>query len=440
MRLCPIRALTYRQPWRWLVLPVLLLIVAIPARADCSFDAGSRTGIYMINVPTEIENDPGIAVGEVLYTSAPTPIDQRVNFSCSGTGNNWGLVNRAGATPPLGTPMFPIGSTGVSYRVTQKGQPIGPYGGFSLDGSRNWYEEDAVTIELVKTGTIKDGTSVSGTLADFLAGGGASGPGAGQIIDATIQLANRLTFVAPACTVLLDPITVVLPGVATGDLRGPQGSTAGDTPFSIQLQCSKTTNLQISLDADNPVSAIDGVLSAIKGSTTQNVGIQVLHDGQPVALRTSIEVTAAAGSFDIPFSARYYHTKGKVGSGSIYATATYTLSYPYRPQRSIVGLHHHPCSRARRSATEVVGQQGIALDHRGGEFEHVAGVAATGRAGARATNVAPALHRRSRRLDLDRAGRLDHGTGKLDAAATSVRHAGSAHQSDTGQPNHHGSA
>lgn len=320
-----------RRRWvRWWPLYFVPLVMATPARAGCSLDSGSSPGMYMVGVPTEIENDPGIAFGEVLYT-ATTPINRRVDFSCSGTGNNWGLVNRAGPTPALGNTLFPIGSTGVSYRVMQKAQPIGPYGGFSLDGSGSWYESDAVTVELVKTGPIMDGASISGKLADFLAGsgtGGAAGPGSGQIIDATIQLAERLTFVAPACIVLLDPITVVLPGVATGDLRGPRGTTAGETPFAIKLQCSKAINLQISLDANNPVSITNGVLSAISGSTTQGVGIQVLHAGQPVALDTSIAVTAAAGAFDIPFSARYYHTTGKVRSGSIYATATYTLSYP----------------------------------------------------------------------------------------------------------------
>lgn len=324
--LCPTPAPASQLPWCRLAFAALLMLIAgTDARAGCSFDTGNSTGTYAITVPTEIENDPGIAIGEVLYTSAPTLISRQVNFSCSGTGNNWGLVNRAGATPALGNTLFPIGSSGVSYRVTQKAQPIGPYGGYSLDGSPSWYENDAVTLELVKTGTIRDGTSLSGTLADFLAGGGTGG---GQIVDATVQLANRLTFVAPACTVLLDPITVVLPGVATGDLKGQPGNTAGETPFAIKLQCSRAIDLQISLDANNPESATDGVLSAIKGSTTQGVGIQVLHGGAPVALRTPIDVTAAAGSFDIPFSARYYHTKGKVSSGSIYATATYTLSYP----------------------------------------------------------------------------------------------------------------
>lgn len=313
------------QPWRRLALAALLLIAAVDAQAGCSLDPGNSTGTYAINVPTEIENDPAIAIGEVLYTTSPTPISQRVNFSCSGTGNTWGLINRAGPTPAPGNTLFPIGSTGVSYRVTQKAQPIGPYGDFSLDGSPSWYEDDAVTIELVKTGAIKDGTALNGALADFLAGGGTGGS---RIVDATIQLANRLTFVAPACAVLVDPITVVLPGVSTGDLRGPRGVTAGETPFAIKLRCSRIIDLQVSLDASSPFSIDQGVLSAITGSTTTGVGIQVLHDGMPVTLRQPIGVTAAAGSVDIPFTARYYHTQGKVGSGAIYATATYTITYP----------------------------------------------------------------------------------------------------------------
>lgn len=320
-----------RLPNRWFLLLACALLAAAPlAHADCSFSHGDTTGTYSVSVPATIVNDPGIPVGATLYTSSLTGISQPVRFKCNGTQNYWGLINRAGATPAAGQYLFPIGSTGISFRITQTSGSypgsVGPWPFQSLDGSPNWTEADPVTVELVKTGTIADGTVVSGALADFQAGSAG-----GSIIDASIVLARSLTFVAPACSVP-SSLTVTLSTVTTTALAGGTGVTTGDKAFAIPLACSANARLAITLDSTSPVSRPSGVLS--NSGTATGVGIQIVWNGppgtsgDPVALGTAVTFDAASGASQIPLVARYYRTTGTLASGSVTATATYTLTYP----------------------------------------------------------------------------------------------------------------
>lgn len=319
------------RPKRWLALSALLLLSATSAaHADCWFNGASSTGTYSVRVPATLVNDPNIAIGATLYTSSSTPINQTVNFTCYGSGNSWGLVNRAGSTPSPGQYLFPIGTTGVSFRITQTSGNypglVGPWPFQSLDGSRHWSESDPVTVELVKTGAISDGTVVAGALADFQAGTASY-----YIDDASIVLANSLTFVAPACNVPSN-LTVLLPTITTGALAGGTGTTSGDKAFAIPLTCSSSVKLAITLDSGNPVDRASGVLAS-NGSAT-GVGVQITWNGapgtsgNPVALGSPVTFNATSGSSQIPFVARYYRTTGSLAPGSVAATATYTLTYP----------------------------------------------------------------------------------------------------------------
>lgn len=317
-------------PNRWLALVALVLLGATSvARADCWFIGGSSTGTYSVSVPATIVNDPGIPIGASLYTSSLTGINQTVRFRCNRNGNYWGLINRAGATPAGGQYLFPIGSTGISFRITQtSGSYPGLIGAWPFQslGSNDWTEADPVTVELVKTGNITDGTVVAGALADFRAGSSTD-----YVVDASIVLARSLTFVAPACSVPAS-LTVPLPTITTGALAGGTGTTTGDKVFSIPLICSSNARLAITLDSTNPVNRPNGILSN-SGSAT-GVGIQIIWNGapgssgNPVALGTAVTFNAANGPSQIPLVARYYRTTGPLASGSVTATATYTLTYP----------------------------------------------------------------------------------------------------------------
>jgi len=307
------------------VLVAVALLALAPGRAHaagCSFTGPSTMGTYSVSVPTTIVNDPGIAVGSVLYTSAPTGINNPVSFSCNGNGNGWGLVNNAGATPPTGVNLFSTGVAGVGYRVLQTGSYIYPYPYFDL-GNKSWYEADPVTIELVKTGPIADGSSLQGSLANFKAGTNNN-----YIIDAVINLANRLTFTAPACQVSTTNVTVTLPTVTNQAFTGA-GSVAGTTPFQIGLTCSSGAVVRITLDTATPVAGKPGVIAPSSGSAG-GVGVQVLDSSGVTPVQFGIAQTIGAtpnGALPVNYFARYYQTGSAVSAGLLGATATFTISY-----------------------------------------------------------------------------------------------------------------
>ena len=292
------------------------------ARANCSLDRGNSPGTYSVSVPETIINDPNISIGSVLYTSLPTGINHQVNFSCNGSGNRWGLDNNVGNTPATNVNTFPIGASGVSYRVLQSGSYIYPYPYFSLDSGNSWYENDAVTIELVKTGPIADGTTIQGSLADFKAG-----KTGGSIVDAVINLAGAVTFTAPACQVTTSNIIVTLPTVTSQAFSGVN-SVTGTTPFQIKLTCSSGATLRMTLDTATPVAGKTGVIAPSGGAS--GVGVQLLDSSgvTPVQFGTVKTIGATpTGQLSINYFARYYQTGSTVGAGLLSATATFTLSY-----------------------------------------------------------------------------------------------------------------
>lgn len=303
----------------------LMLGMSGQARANCSFSNGSSTGTYLVTLPATITVNPNAVVGDTLYTSAPIGISPTIYFTCSGSGNAWGLKNIAAGTPAQNVNLFDSGVTGVGYRISQKGSYIYPYPYFSLDGSNSWQESDAVTIELVKTGPISNGSLLqTGQLAKFLAGSSA-----GQITDAIIQIVNTTTFVAPACTVTTKSIIVTLPTVSSANFTGV-GSVAGTTPFTIGLTCSSGTTLRIQLDTSAPVAGRPGVIApSAGGGMAKRVGVQLLDGtGTPVDFGSAQTVGATPnGNLSVNYFARYFQTGTPVGAGVIQASATFTLSY-----------------------------------------------------------------------------------------------------------------
>jgi type 1 fimbria pilin len=301
---------------------VLMLGMSGQAHANCSFSNGSSTGTYLVTLPATITVNPNAVVGDTIYTTAPVGISPTINFTCSGSGNAWGLENIVAGTPAQNVNLFDSGVAGVGYRVSQKGSYIYPYSYFSLDGSKSWQESDAVTIELVKTGPIGNGSLLqTGQLARFLAGKGT------PITDAIIQIVNSTTFVAPACTVTTKSITVPLPTVSSAAFSGV-GSVAGTTPFAIGLACSSGTTLRIQLDSPAAVAGKPGVIAPSSGGAS-GIGVQLL-DGTatPVSFGTAKTVGATPnGNLSVNYFARYYQTAAPAGAGAVQASATFTLSY-----------------------------------------------------------------------------------------------------------------
>lgn len=146
---------------------------------------------------------------------------------------------------------------------------------------------------------------------------------------------GQTTFTPHTCTVLSSHVNVVLPDVASSDLK-VVSSTKGDTPFTIDLECTAGSNVYVTLTDKNDLSNRTGVLSLDPSSTASGVGIEISMREQkirfgPDSAVAKTENQVFVGASDpslgsIPFTARYI-SKGNIKAGTVRATAMFTMSY-----------------------------------------------------------------------------------------------------------------
>ena len=186
---------------------------------------------------------------------------------------------------------------------------------------------ETFTAQLIVTGPVTSGTLSAINLMQFNWYIYGIGPSQGYFASLIL---NSTTVSSPACTIRVDPTVVTLPSVFSSNFGG-LGSTAGQTPFNVQLNCSASSPLSITLSPSSPAYAgASGVLTnTTGGGYAQNVGVQILDkSGNPVSFGTAISVGPTSnGAFNIPLQARYYQTGTPVSAGQVTATATYTLTY-----------------------------------------------------------------------------------------------------------------
>ncbi|MFK2877752.1 fimbrial protein [Rhodanobacter hydrolyticus] len=298
-----------------------------------------------------------------------SPVSVSVTFDCSvpflndsDYSDNFTLMTGSLApfdtttTPPSGNGgiMFTTNLQGIEAQLTAT-QVQASNGGNGPDGQAGWamgsiacagYTNSwsctpantitvTFTAQLVKTGTVVAGTVNSIKLLQFFdqdtyqaSSGGANKTYAPSASFGTLTL-NSVKVSANACTVTVDPTVVTLPAVLVSAFTGA-GTTTGQTPFNVQLNCPAGTNLSITLATASPQTGTTSVIAPTSGSGyAGNVGVQLLNSsGNPITFGTAIsEGKTTAGAMNLPFSARYYQTASGVTAGQVTATATYTLTY-----------------------------------------------------------------------------------------------------------------
>lgn len=299
--------------------------------AGCSYN-GSGANVNF-SMPTTITVPYDAPVGAVLYTSSQVSPSQSLNITCSGT-TNYGVSNVVGATPGVGTAIYPTGIAGVGYRLlhgtSDPSDYMYPYPCCRLAaGSYNFTVTTAV--QLIKTGTIADGARLpNGTFARWLYDRSSGG---GTVSTQNYIFGNAVTFISPACQVTTTNIAVALPPVNTTSLPAPD-ATAGATSFRIGMNCRSGATLNIMFETNSPVSGKPGVISQpTGGGRARGVGVQLVNASyQPVDFGTETAVGATPqGTLDLTYYARYYRTGATTGNnfsaGTVSATATFTLSY-----------------------------------------------------------------------------------------------------------------
>lgn len=144
---------------------------------------------------------------------------------------------------------------------------------------------------------------------------------------------GAVTIISPACYVSNTAINVPLGDVKRTLFTGA-GSTSAAQSFTIPLVCSRATKISMTLSpgASGTYNASTGVLNidpATSGIKATGVGIQLLHNNAVAALNTAFDVgsASAAGTVNIPLSARYYQTAASVTAGQANGTATFTVTY-----------------------------------------------------------------------------------------------------------------
>lgn len=313
-----------------------LLAMAGPASADCGAYF-AQPGSFDFAPPAVITLPNSLPVGTVLWTSQPVVPANPPTLICFGSTDS-GVQNNVGSNPVANDDtLFPIGNTGLSYRLlypdasnslhAYPNQPVvsGPLGA-------------AAVLQLVATDSIVPGSVLpGGQLAQWLVelcnfhNGACRG---NKFTSSPVEIFNTsaVTFVPPACSIITEPTVVTLPTVYASDFTGT-GSTPGQTPFNVHLNCPSTAtgaDLAITLATANPVAGSTGVIAnTAGGGYAQNVGVQVLDgNGNPVPFDSAISAgPVTAGNFNVQLNARYYQTGATVTAGQVKATATYTLTY-----------------------------------------------------------------------------------------------------------------
>lgn len=307
----------------WLL--VLLALAMLPwsaAVAGCYTLEGAGTVTFAM--PTTLTVPTTAQVGDVIYQSpgaTPSPVYAMYCFGDTG----YGVSNSVGTTPSVSTSIYPTGVAGIGYRLIRGSSGTDyllPWGCCEI-GAGNRLLNGVVTLQLVKTGAVANGAQLpAGTIARWLY----------EQVFGTASLQNfvlggAVRFTTAACQVNTSAIAVTLPTISSASLPAVD-STAGNTSFRIGLNCGSGATLKVSFSTTAPVAGKTGVIASGGGATAAGVGVQIVDSASnPVVFGTAAPVGVTPnGTMNLEYRARYYRT-GTVTTGTVNATASFTLSY-----------------------------------------------------------------------------------------------------------------
>lgn len=152
--------------------------------------------------------------------------------------------------------------------------------------------------------------------------------------DGTITINGKITDIS--CTVAVNGSangTVTLPTVSASTLS-TTGSTAGTTPFGIDLtECSGTTlnNAYAYFEAGSMVDTATGRLNTTGSTNTQiqllNKNNAVIAVGSAAQMTSPVSEDITGGLATLNYFARYYAPGTNVQPGSLSTQVNYTIVY-----------------------------------------------------------------------------------------------------------------
>jgi type 1 fimbria pilin len=273
----------------------------------------TATGITCALVETASVNGTEISAGSGVYQTSVT-----------GIGVSFYVVN--------GPSQTLITSTGGGYTSGTIGAP----GNGPLPG---------IQANLVVTGPVVPGYSLSGlpsVSVTFTPSGSCSW--STGITNTLPTSANDSAVVPITCTVATPSVSVNLPVISLSALTAV-GTTGGDTPFPIGLNCASGANVYITLtDVTTPTNT-SSLLTLASSSTAQGIKLRILGSSagpidfgpdSSLAGTTHQWLVGPSGSINsIPLTVQYYRddtnpagtAPATLSAGSVRAQATFTMSY-----------------------------------------------------------------------------------------------------------------
>ncbi|TCK38472.1 type 1 fimbria pilin [Paraburkholderia sp. BL8N3] len=316
---------------RVLVRALMLFILAFgwsaAARAECP-----ATGL-----PATFMYGGSIAVTTSLTVGATIPETTR-SFRLTGKCVSSGLFNKhivacpQSQSPVPGMPgVYPTGMGGIGMRMRNSaGTPLDGVGECSTNSSLGMVGPTGLfdvsgTFELVKTGPVSTGTI--GSAALFRVGV----LNTGYLLNddrATMGVDTSTALRAVTCFVTSDTANQSIPLMTVNSSKlASTGAVAARTPFSIGLTCDSGVRVNVTFSSVAGSSGVDSVVKS--NGTATGVGIQLLDaSDSPIVLDQSHNVVGStAGNATVRFSAQYYRLSGGVTTGTVQASAIYTMSY-----------------------------------------------------------------------------------------------------------------
>ncbi|MDN7880914.1 fimbrial protein [Burkholderia aenigmatica] len=285
---------------------------------------------------------PSVAVGTVLISQEIASVGRQIYVWCDtpGGGIKNTLWTREGAQGAYSTWPTNVAGIGVRIQFTGSGGGIGQWWPHSADTSAmtNIFNGNRkLLIQFVKTGPISAGGTLSGEL------------GAGWAMDKSFKFISfqiagggiTITPRVPTCNVRDKAPTVPLGDIAANLVMPRVGDTSEAKPFKIVLDCEggetgTITKTYMTLTDVHDNANRSDTLTLAPESTAKGLGVQVLHNSQPVSFGPDSSMTGNPNQFatgntpngvlEIPLSARYVRT-GMLLGGSVKARASFTMSY-----------------------------------------------------------------------------------------------------------------
>lgn len=317
---------------------LLLALVPLGARGECRFEpvSGGNAPITF-TLPSTISIPANTPNGTILATSAQVAPSPPPTITCGhyDNGNNdkndwheqaetltYGVANSRGGFLADNT-IYETGIPGLGYRITQSSAYLTPYALNSVPLSSQTFNASS-SLELVTTGQITSGSVLAaGKLGDWKWVDFKNN----VLIPETFVLANSITLTTPSCTIVTDPINVILPTVTTNAFTGI-GSVSGKQPFQIDLSCPPGTAVaQITMHTATPDSH-PGVVAPAGAGYASGIGVQVLDaNSKPMVFENQTVVTPPNATTSIPYFAQYFQTAPTVSGGNVKATVTFDIFY-----------------------------------------------------------------------------------------------------------------